>query len=423
VLVPLAAVLSISLICSGWLAGAITAPHPQWVAQANSGQSGVTPDGVKSPGPGDPPSVRTAYLDRAIELILDNQSAALLAGNENGFLAPADAANANLQGKLRNRYQALHVMHLGIWEQTISGTPKPQTDGSVLVNVRQRYCMGDASCRPSLITVETRWRDDGGRLRMIDIKPSTKASRGPRPFEITELTVATGDRVVVAGPTKYASRIKSMVAAADRAATVADRFAKFGITPPSRYVVYLAGTTEWRSWYSSDEPDWAAAYAIPVSDDDSEVVINASRVSSSEVEDLLRHELTHVTTLGGADAFNSPFWLVEGIADYAMWSGRPIKTYSGLTYVRTFVRSKSWKSSPVVAAPAEDASLEDAAARYGIAFLACRRMAEKYGEAKMLAFFGHVARDGDSVETASAEVFGAPWTTVSDDLAHYIRNI
>lgn len=425
VLLPVAAILSIILICTGWAAGLIVVPQPQWVAGSGSGggqAGGVVPEGVKSPSPDDPPSVRTEYLDKAIQLTLNKQSAALLAGDESDFLAPADVANQSVRDKLRNRYAALHGMSLGVWEQSISGYPKPQTDGSVLVNVRQRYCMGDASCRPVLINVETRWRDDGGNLRMTDIKPSTRTSRGPRPWEVTELTVATGQRVVVAGPTKYASRIRAMVTAADRAAAKADRFAKW-VTAPSRYVIYLAGSTEWRSWYSSDEPDWAAAYAIPVSDEDSEVVVNASRVSNSEVEELLTHELTHVTTLAGALAFNSPFWLVEGIGDYSMWSGKSVKTYAGIPYVRKFAKSSRWRDDPVVAGPAEDASVEDAAARYGIAFLDVRRMAERYGEDKMLDFFGLVARDGESVESASQKAFSLTWPAVSADLAKYIRNI
>ena len=67
------------------------------------------------------------------------------------------------------------------------------------------------------------------------------------------------------------------------------------------------------------------------------------------------------------------------------------------------------------------ASLEDASARYGVAFLAVRRISDKFGQAKMLDFWGRVVHDDVSLETASTGALGQPWTTVKTDVAKFIR--
>jgi hypothetical protein len=85
------------------------------------------------------------------------------------------------------------------------------------------------------------------------------------------------------------------------------------------------------------------------------------------------------------------------------------------------VHSTKWDGKPNVAPPSTKASLDEAAARYGVAFLSVRRIAEKYGQDKMLAFWGQAVHDGTSIEDASQSALGASWTTVSADCASYIR--
>ena len=68
-----------------------------------------------------------------------------------------------------------------------------------------------------------------------------------------------------------------------------------------------------------------------------------------------------------------------------------------------------------------NSSLEEAAARYGVAFLAVRRIADRYGEEKMLDFFGRVVHDDESLDKAARAALGASWTTVRADCARFIR--
>ena len=69
--------------------------------------------------------------------------------------------------------------------------------------------------------------------------------------------------------------------------------------------------------------------------------------------------------------------------------------------------------------PLRPPSTSDAA--YGIGYLSVRYLVSKYGQAKMLAFWGDVERDGDSVNTAAQKEFSTSWTTVNSACASYVR--
>ena len=71
--------------------------------------------------------------------------------------------------------------------------------------------------------------------------------------------------------------------------------------------------------------------------------------------------------------------------------------------------------------PSTNASLDEAAARYGVAFLSVRRIADDVRAGQDADFWGQVVHDNTSLEDASLSALGAPWTTVSADCAPYIR--
>jgi hypothetical protein len=257
---------------------------------------------------------------------------------------------------------------------------------------------------------------------MTSLTPSSTNEIGPRPWEVDDLSVVVGDRVVVAAQKANAWRLSGTMRAGDRAAAVADRLAKWG-EPPSKYVIFLAGPDDWNRWYGHDQPDWAAAWAVPVSSTVTEVVIRTEVVEERGLESLLTHELAHVTTLSGDrdGAGRGSWWLVEGIADYATMVGRPVRNYEAISPTRSFVRN-GWSGDPAVDPPGADASLTEASARYGIAFLAVRHIAEVYTEEKMLAFFGRVVHDNDSLDSAATRELGVAWSTVKAECAQFIRD-
>jgi hypothetical protein len=377
--------------------------------------------------PKDPPPAQDApasawadWARRSVDDAIRSQARALTSGDETAFEALADPANATLVADLKRRFTVLRAMRLGTWTEALTGGLKQTTARSWEGDIAISYCFGDSHCLAVQLTESSRWEVRNDQLYLVELDKSDSDQNGPRPWEVDQLSVAQGTRATVAATKSNEWRLASAVVAADNAAKVADQFAKWSPVP-NRYVIFLAGPTEWTAWYGHDQPDWAAAWAVPVSDSVTEVVVRTEVVQQRGLETLLTHELTHVTSLAGHKyGISRSWWLVEGIAEYATMLNQNVSGYDGLEPTRAFVRGK-WDGKPNVAAPASNADLDDASARYGVAFLAVRRISEKYGQDKMLTFWGMVVHDGRSLDDASSAALGTPWSTVSADCASYIR--
>lgn len=418
---------------AGALAYEAVRPEPPAAAtatvEADSGIGRVAaadprpPRAVASPRPEDPASVRSDWLRPQISELLEKQATALKAGDRDGFLAPADAGDTALRGELTRRFNNLRALEATVYDATLWGAVVAVAGGGFAVPVRIRYCFVVADCNPLPVVVETRWTDAAGRLRMLAFNASPGNELGPRPWEVSDLRVAVGTRVVVATTPRYASRLPATLVAAERAAAAADRFAHWG-KPPGRYVVYLAGAEEWGRWYSIKQAGWVAGYAMPLTDTDTEIVLNAAQVDVRETAEVLRHEFAHVVTLNGVRrSYERTWWLVEGIAEYVRAGGQPVGGYDALSETRRFINSERWSGDVALDEPGADATAADANGRYGVAYLAVRRLAERYGEPKMIQFFTAVAREGKPLEEASTAVFGVAWAEVSADCQRFVRRL
>jgi hypothetical protein len=377
------------------------------------------------PAPRDSSQTWTDWARRAASQAIQVQGKALLAGDEKTFLAVADPANAGLVNDLARRYKTLQAMGPGVWTQSMSGSFVSNGGRRWSVDIKTSYCFGDPSCRPIQLLAGSEWGVSGKRLVLTRLEATNTRWNGPRPWENDALTVQTGDRVVI-GMAKFApSRLPGDVAVlADKAARVADIFAKWD-DPPVRYVILFAGPEEWKEWYGGDQPDWAAAFAVEVSSVAREIVVlanHAYRDKPDVLQFLLTHELTHASSLAGkGDGANAQaWWLVEGLADYAAMLDLKISEYDGLTPTGSFVRNR-WNGDPAVTRPTASASDSEAAGRYGVAFLAVRGLAQKYGLEKTLNFFGRVVHDGETVNEAAPLAFGASWPSVRSSAASFIR--
>jgi hypothetical protein len=265
------------------------------------------------------------------------------------------------------------------------------------------------------------WTITGDGARLVEWGRSTQ--HGPRPWEVSELRAAVGKRVVVAASPRHASRLQPTLAAAEKAAAKADRYARWR-PKPARYVVYLAGADEWSSWFGGKQPVWAAGYALPITPDYSEIVLNANRVDSTEVAATLTHEFLHVTTLAGVQRNYTDSWLlVEGLAEYATHGEKAENAYPWLEGTRRYVTGGRWPGTAKLAAPVDSATVSDATGLYGVAYFAVRRLAERFGPDRLLAFFTAVARDGRPPAQASPEILGVPWADASADCDRHIRAV
>ncbi|GII21344.1 hypothetical protein [Planosporangium mesophilum] len=365
-------------------------------------------------------AVRQLRVRTELQLVLDAQATALLHGDEAAFVAPADPSEGALIGELRRRFGTLRAMKVMGWSETLGGDPEP-VEGGWRAIVKIGYCFVVAGCQPVTVPVATRWTDRAGPLSLVEFGSSGPSDLGPRPWEISELRVAVGPRTVVAVPVRYAGRLDALLAAAEEAAAVADRYARWS-APPGRYLVYLAGPEEWGSWYGARQAEWVAGFALPITERHTEIVLNGPRVTGTEVEDTLRHEFAHVVTLADVRRdYSRQWWLVEGVAEYVRMVGRPLSEYELLSSSRRYVRAGKPTTVAALAEPAADASAEDASGRYGVAFLSVRWLAERFGEEKMLRFFDEVVRQGIAAPDAAAGEFGAGWGEITGECAGYVE--
>lgn len=381
----------------------------------------VTPGG-KQPKPTPTSGGADAALRKQIEAVLAQQDKSLLTGDLNGYLAAVDGQDATLRATMQRRFSSLRAMKIAGWQQALSGNLTAGSGGTWSVPVQMRYCFVVANCTTVGITADTRWTKSNGAMRLLAFGSSTADQIGPRPWETSELTATVGGRVVVASTSKWASRLPAILASAERAASVTDRFAKWSSAPPDRYVVYLAGPDDWANWYGVQQASWVAAYAMPITDTYTEIVLNATRVGTFDAKEVLQHEFTHVVTLWGVHrSYPGSWWMVEGIAEYVQNVGLPVSSYRALAEGKRYAKA-GWNGSIAVEEPSASASTLEANGKYAVAYLAVRRIAERFSEPKMLAFFAAVARDGTDVEAAAPKTLGASWADVSGDCVRYVRH-
>ncbi|WP_432995003.1 basic secretory protein-like protein [Dactylosporangium sp. CA-233914] len=385
-----------------------------------AGHDGAGRPDARSGRPGAPGATQNAApgtVDGRIRQALQDQAAALLGGDEDGFLRAVDPSATGLRENLARRFGSLRQLQVKVWQPAVQGRAA-QAGGTATATVLVKYCFVVDTCEPLTLEATTKWSVAGKSVTLLEF--GTAKYLGPRPFEVSELRTVVGDRVVMSTTAKYASRLPSMLPAAERAAALTDTFARWG-GPPARYVVYLAGPDEWSSWYGLRQEAWVAGFALPLTASVTEIVLNAARVDTKQTLDVLRHEFTHVVTLAGVEkAYEHTWWLVEGIAEYVRVKGSG-KPFDGVGDVRTYVRSGHWKGEIALDDPPADSSTADVSGRYGVAYLSLQRIADRYGEDKLLEFFDYAARQGLALSDAAPKAFGVTWDDVEADCARAVR--
>ncbi|WP_432989049.1 hypothetical protein [Dactylosporangium sp. CA-233914] len=365
-----------------------------------AGRSGA-PAGAAATAKGEP-TVSDKILDA-----LGKQSKALLAGDKDGYLK---GLGAGLQDGFARRYGSLHAMGVQSWKPTLVDKPSQNADGTWSVLVRFDYCFGQGCTQLFPQVVQTSWTIAG------DTATVAKYEQTSEPWDASALQALAGRRVIVAGSAANAGKLQRVLTKADAAADVADRYAHWD-PAPKWYIVYVAGEGEWKSWW--DNGDIGASYD-GYSTGPRGIVMQSADATQSWLQTLLTHEFGHVVTVGEDYGGAEDWWLIEGIADYI--ADRDGSTTRGrLPDVRKFVKN-GWDGKITMGPPPEKASSAEIDARYGIALLAVTCLAKKFGEPKMLDFFGAVVREKKPLESSSSTILGAEWSGVASGCATQVRN-
>ncbi|GLX05991.1 hypothetical protein Misp03_29180 [Microbispora sp. NBRC 16548] len=241
---------------------------------------------------------------------------------------------------------------------------------------------------------------------LLPLRLDARAAVREHPGMWTGASVARGERAVVVGSPR--PLVAEIAALADRAGrTVTRIWGGYG------GAVVLVPRTE----------EQAAVLAEPAKVDGLAAVATGGRVivqpaafarlSATGRLVVVTHELTHVATAGPRAV---PMWLMEGFADYVGYldSGLPVRTVAAELAADVAAGRPALNGLP---GPADFAARP--AQAYEEAWLACRYVAARFGERRLVALYRAALREG--IGAALREVLGLSADGLTREWRSYAR--
>ncbi|HEX5199365.1 MAG TPA: hypothetical protein VFW27_05435 [Actinoplanes sp.] len=338
----------------------------------------------------------------SVQELLSKQAAALNRGDLGGWLRPVAPA---LRQRYQNLFRTLRALNATVDYRVVDGG-----------DVRLTYCFAGPRCPADSPRIAQRPLVKNGQITALG-KPARPTALQPTPWEQGDLVFARGKRVTVGAPKALRNRLTEVVALADQAAAVDDKFAAYAGNRQPRYRVFLATGKLWRTWYGGKATPWAVGYMQPLGRAGGDVVINPSRLTSrTALKEVIQHELGHVATIGGVPTKHEDMWLVEGVAEYiGMQPARAADTYSK----RALRRTTRLNRPPL----RDGAGEKEVSAFYAQGHFAVDCLVTKFGEARAMEFVRLKLRLGNSLDMAARSVFGVPFGKVDATCADWISNL
>jgi hypothetical protein len=337
----------------------------------------------------------------SVQELLSKQAGALNRGDLSGWLAPVAPA---LRQRYQNLFRTLRALNATVDYRVAE-------DGDVELT----YCFARPECPEDSPRIAQRPIVKNGRITAL-ANPANPTALQPTPWEQGDLVFARGKRVTVGAPKALKNRLKEVVALADQAAAVDDRFAAYADNRQPRYRVFLATDKLWRTWYGGKATTWAVGYMQPLGRAGADVVVNPSRLTSrTALKEVIQHELGHVATISGVRTKHEDMWLVEGVAEYiGMQPRRAVDTYS-----KEALRRIARLNPPPLP---DGAGEKEVSAFYAQGHFAVDCLVTKFGEARAMEFVRLRLRLGNSLDVAARSVFGRPFSSVNEACVDWIGN-
>ncbi|GAA0609478.1 hypothetical protein [Streptomyces crystallinus] len=342
-------------------------------------------------GPAHAPDPVTGQVQRT----LDGRAAAVLGHDENGYLAALDPGAGALRAAQRAEFANLRQVPLSAWAYRVTDVSRKGDRATAEVELRYRLAGYDSAPVTSARVVDLderagRWYVTGDRAGEGAAEPlwqqgpvavvrgthSLVLGVGQEP-RLLQRIARTADRAVpavsAAWPGRWANRIVVLVPAS------LDAMAALLAAPPASYRGIAAVTTG-----ATGGAGTAAADRVIVNPEAYGVLGDlGQRV-------VLTHETTHVATRARTSPA-TPMWLSEGYADWVGYRGTGRTAAEAAPELQQAVR----RGEPPAALPADaDFGFEGGADRLARAYeggwLACRMIAQRWGEAKLAALYTEV---------------------------------
>jgi hypothetical protein len=354
-----------------------------------------------------PTIVATADPRAAIDLLLLRRSRALLDHDRNSFLATVDPRRPRFRRAQRAMFDNLQRVHFASWSYDVgpeSSRPKPprlaryHAPTWVPSFVALHYRLAgfdvhptDRRQYPTFVKRDGRWYLGS----LSDFAASGKVSATDL-WDYAPVHVIRRPDVLVLGP---ASELSTMAAVADVVtASIPKVTAVWGRNWARKAVVLVPSTQREMGLIDSDRDDLSQIAALtsaevrqanghpaPVGD---RITINPANwpmLGPIGAAVVLTHELTHVATRA-ATGTQTPKWLSEGFAEYVGFRTAPVSV--GLAAAQLAHRAQAGLvPSRLPGNHAFRGSATNLGAQYQAAWLACRYVADHYGQSTLVRFY------------------------------------
>ncbi|MER5293322.1 hypothetical protein ABT382_14735 [Streptomyces pharetrae] len=355
-----------------------------------------------------------------VQRLLDRRAAAVLGHDATAYGATGAAAG----------YGRLRAVPLAAWSYRLTSFDRVGDRATAGAVLRYRVAGHDAAPVTAGRTL-TLARDAGGRWTVVSDRPAPAAAE--QLWDQGTVTAVRGADSLVLGVGRSRAELRVFARLADRAVPAVsdawgtgwsgrlvvlvpaslDGMAALLGSPASAYRGIAAVTT------GETGADRAPADRIIVNPDAYGVLGPAGR------QVVLTHEATHVATRAHTNAA-TPLWLSEGYADWVGYRGTghaPAQAAPELARAVTGGRLPAGLPADRDFEFTGDATA--LAQAYEGGWLACRLIAERWGEARLGAFYravgAHGKREG-AVERATAEVLGTTPEEFTGLWREYLRD-
>ncbi|MBT2386872.1 hypothetical protein J7E86_25545 [Streptomyces sp. ISL-11] len=369
--------------------------------------------------------------DRAVRALLDRWATALRERDERAFLAAVDPAAEGYRAEQRKVFTNLAAVPLASWTYRLvrtGGFAPAQGDG--------RRIAAEAELRYRLAGYDTAPVTTTARLTLVErdkrwyVAAEDTRSAHRHLWEQGAVTAVRGERSLVLGVGQDRQRLTDLARAADRAVpAVSAAWRQEGTGQgagrgasawPGRVVVEMpASVEEMAALLDSPVSNYRGIAAVTTGEvggtgkaPADRVIVNPQAYGALGTfgrQVVLTHETAHVATRALTSAA-TPLWLSEGFADWAAYRGTDrTARQAAPELVRAVAAGRSPRELPTD----EDFGFAGEAGRLARAYeegwLACRMIADRWGEEKLVAFYravgDHDRRPG-AVASALRSVLG-----------------
>jgi hypothetical protein len=387
-------------------------------------------------GPANAPAgtVPGSSRDQALDALLGRRASALAAKNAGAFLADVERSDDEFLKKQQTIFD--NMTKLPLLDVRYKLNTSAGYDSEISAAIRNKY---GNEVRAAAVTVSYRIEgvDDrpvavpwvpifalvSGQWRLVGeaAGKSLPSGVGGQPWDAGPIAVERSARVVgvfSAGSGDRAKLMRLAEQALDRVARV-----RPGNWVGKVFVVAVQDRTVFDAYFGAapERVDQVAAIAVPHYNEVHEWVnsaeYSATRIifnpdelgeGSQQLADDLTHEFTHAAMAPVTTGW-TPTWLVEGFAEYVSYKGAEI-VQSRLRQALRGVATEDLYAGD---------KFYDEPMNYITAWLACRMIAEKYTEAKLIALyekFQHTSVEDSVIQ----EILGVPRAQLVKDWQDYV---